>query len=265
MLKKKFYLSFLLILTLAVSVFAAGCASSPAEEDSLERVLSAGQISFAMSGGYPPFNFYDEDNVLKGFDVDVASEIAERLGVEFVPVTTDWSGIIEGLRSGVYDGILGSMAITEEREKVVDFSVPYYYSGAQLVVAENSSLAAKENLEGKIIGVVTGTTYEQDASVLNPGDVRLYKDDNQTLMELGSGVIDAVITDRVVAVNAVNGDDFALELLDMPLRSEDIGVAFRDSDDTLREKVNQILQEMHEDGSLSAVSEKWLNTDVTVK
>lgn len=87
-----------------------------------------------MSGGYPPFNFYSDTNELVGFDVDVAREVAARLGVALKPVTTEWSGIIEGLRSGVYDGILGSMAVTEDRLKVVNFSTPYYYSGAQMMV-----------------------------------------------------------------------------------------------------------------------------------
>jgi len=214
---------------------------------------------------YSPFNYYDEKNQLVGFDVDVSGAIAKRLGVEFKPVTTDWSGIIEGVRSGVYDGILGSMAITAEREEKVDFSVPYYYSGAQLVVKKNSNYNEPEDLEGKIIGVVTGTTFEADAQNLGAGEIKLYNDDNQTLMELDSGVVDDVITDRVVGVNAINNGRFSIELLGNPLRSEDIDVAFKDSDDSLREAVDEILKEMHKDGTLTQLSEKWLKVDITNK
>ncbi|KJS85679.1 MAG: ABC transporter substrate-binding protein [Peptococcaceae bacterium BICA1-8] len=248
---------------LAVTLVFSGCGQD--KGDALVRVQKAGEISFAMSGGYPPFNYYDDKNELVGFDVDVSTEVAKRLGVEFSPVTTDWSGIIEGLRSGVYDGILGSMAVTDERKEKVDFSVPYYYSGAQLVVKENSPYNDPADLKGKIIGVVTGTTFESDAEKLGAGEIKLYKDDNQTLMEVNSGAVDAVITDRVVGVNAINSGKFKIKLLGNPLRSEDIAVAFSQSDDSLREAVDKILNEMHEDGTLKQLSEKWLQADITKK
>jgi len=255
-------LSVLMVLLTAALIFS-GCGQK--NEDALKRVQKAGEISFAMSGGYPPFNFYDEKNQLVGFDVDVSKEVAKRLGVEFKPITTDWSGIIEGLRSGVYDGILGSMAVTEDRKKKVDFSVPYYYSGAQLVVQKNSGYHNPEDLKGKVIGLVTGTTFEDDAKKLGAGEIKLYKDDNQTLLELDSGVVDAVITDRVVGVNAINKGKFNIELLGNPVRSEDIAVAFRKSDSSLRDAVDKILKEMHEDGTLTKLSEKWLKVDITKK
>lgn len=249
---------------LALSAFAlTGCDDGPA--DSLTRVKDAGEISFAMSGGYPPFNFYDTENHLVGFDVDVANEVAKRLGVKLKPVTTEWSGIIEGLRSGAYDGILGSMAVTDERLKVVDFSTPYYYSGAQLMVRKDAGFDTPDDLRGKILGVVTGTTFADDARKLGAGDVKLYKDDTQTLMELNSGVVDGVITDRVVGVNAMNSGKFDVAPLGSPLRSEDIAAAFNKKDDTLLTEVNAILKAMHEDGTLTRLSEKWLKTDITTK
>ncbi len=118
-----------------------------ASDGSLQRVKDAGKIVFAMSGGYPPFNYFDDGDQLTGFDVDIGREVAKRLGVEYEPVTTDWNGILEGLRSSRYDGIFGSMAITEERMEVVDFTDPYYYSGAQLIVAKDSNLQGPEDLE----------------------------------------------------------------------------------------------------------------------
>ena len=253
---------FSLISLLALLVLALTACSSP-PPTGLERVKKAGKISFAMSGGYPPFNFYDTTNTLTGFDVDVAAEVAKRLGVTSAPVTTDWSGIIEGLRSGAYDGILGSMAVTEERGKVVDFSTPYYYSGAQLMVRKGAPFATPAGLAGKTIGVVTGTTFADDAKALGAGEVRLYKDDNQTLMELSTGVVDGVITDRVVGVTAMQGGKFDVVALGSPLRREDIAVAFRKGDDTLRAEVDRILAAMHADGTLSRLSEKWLHSDIT--
>lgn len=255
-----------LLVAAAASIFLLGLVScSDKEVDSLERVRKAGEISFAMSGGYPPFNFYSDSNELVGFDVDVAREVAARLDVSLKPVTTEWSGIIEGLRSGVYDGILGSMAVTEDRLKVVNFSTPYYYSGAQMMVKKDSSLTSPEDLRGRIVGVVTGTTFADDATKLGVGEVKLYKDDTQTLTELSSGVVDGVITDRVVGVNAMNSGKFEIEALGAPLRSENIAVAFNKKDETLLEAVDQILKAMHEDGTLARLSVKWLNTDITSK
>ncbi|MDD2619254.1 MAG: ABC transporter substrate-binding protein [Syntrophomonadaceae bacterium] len=272
--KKNQLLVITLVMIFTLGLLISGCGQNEKEtssinqneqgDNSLERVKNAGEITFSMSGGYPPFNYYDEKNQLVGFDIDVCNEVAKRLDVEFKAVPNEWSGIVEGLRSGVYDGILGSMAITEERNAVVDFSIPYYYSGAQLLVREDSLLQSKEELEGKKVGLVTGTTFEGDANKLK-ADVKLYKDDNQTLMELQNKNLDAVITDRVVGITAINNSEFDVKLLGKPLRSEDIAVAFRQEDDTLREAVNEVLQAMHDDGTLSTLSEKWLKQDISTK
>jgi polar amino acid transport system substrate-binding protein len=257
------YTWFLCAIIVSMSLCLGACSNEP--ENGLERVKKAGMISFAMSGGYPPFNFYNDKNELVGFDVDVAREIAKRLDVKLKPVTTEWSGIIEGLRAGTYDGILGSMAVTPKRQEVVDFSVPYYYSGAQVMARADAPETTPQAFRGKTIGLVTGTTFEEDAKQLGAGEVRLYKDDTQTLMELNNGVIDAVITDRVVGVNAMNKGGFKIKLVGNPIRSEDIAVAFRKSDSTLREQVNAILEDLHAQGVLSKLSQKWLGVDITVR
>ena len=157
------------------------------------------------------------------------------------------------------------MAVTPKRQEVVDFTTPYYYSGAQLMVKKDAPFTSPADLKGKIVGLVTGTTFENDAKALDAKEVKLYKDDNQTLLELDSGVIDGVITDRVVGVNAMNSGKFNIKPLGSPLRSEDIAVAIRKGDDTLLKEINRILEEMHSDGTLSRISEKWLKTDITKK
>lgn len=117
-----------------------------AADGSWERVKRAGEIRFAMSGGYPPFNYYDDQNQLTGFDVEIARAVCKELGVKYTPITSAWDGIIEGLRAKRYDGVWGSMAITEERMRVVDFSDPYYLSGAQLLVKKGSPISGPEAL-----------------------------------------------------------------------------------------------------------------------
>ncbi|MCB2294779.1 transporter substrate-binding domain-containing protein [Clostridium algoriphilum] len=125
----------------------AAAKDAPAKDSSLARVKKAGKITFALSGGYPPFNFISPDDKLTGFDVEIGKEVAKRLDVKYESVTTDWSGILEGLRSGRYDGIFGSMAVTPERLKVVNFTDPYYNSGAQLVVPKDSKIKSINDLK----------------------------------------------------------------------------------------------------------------------
>jgi polar amino acid transport system substrate-binding protein len=121
-------------------------------------------------------------------------------------------------------------------------------------------------MEGKKIAVVTATNFEKDAQELN-AELKLYDDDNSTLMELINGRVDGVITDRIVAVTAMSemeGGD-TLALAGGVMRAEKIGIAINKNDDTLLEAINGILAEMHEDGTLTKISEKWLGIDVTVE
>jgi polar amino acid transport system substrate-binding protein len=245
-----------IILFLMMLSFVLFQACSADKGDSLTRIRSAGEISFAMEGTYPPFSFYTDKNELVGFDVDVAREVAKRLGVKVKLVPTPWGSIIPRLHAGAYDGILGSMAVTEERQKLVAFSMPYYYSGAQLMVRKDASFNGPSDLKGCIIGVVGGTTYENDAKSLEPSSIRQYPDDSQTLHVLHEGVLDGVITDRVVGVYFMNNGQYDLKPLDAPLRNEKMAVAFRKEDDVLLRKVNKILEKMHKDGTLSSLIKK---------
>lgn len=263
----------LLVVTMVVFIIIFTACSSGIEgtsgstEDSLQRVLDNGKLTVVGSGGYPPFNFFNEEGSIVGFDVDVGMEIAERLGVELDYVTSDWDGLVEGLRNKRYDGILGSMAITEERLKVVSFTDPYYYSGAQLVVHKDSGITDPAQMNEKTIAVATGTNFVGDAEALG-ATASLYQDDNATMLELISGRVDGVITDRLVALEAMGkisgGED--LLLAGEILRLEEMAIAINKEDTSLLDKINVILQEMHEDGTMKTISEKWHNgADITKK
>lgn len=256
--------SILLVLLVFIAFSFAACSED--ESNSLKRVENNGVLTVVGSGGYPPFNFMKDGEVV-GFDVEVGEEIAKRLGVDLDYVTSDWDGLTEGLRNKRYDGILGSMAITEKRQEVVDFTIPYYYSGAQLFVLKDSNIETTEDMKGKKIAVATGTNFVKDAENLG-AEVSYYQDDNATLMELVNGRVDGIITDRLVGISAVkeiSGGDKVIAVGNL-LRLEKMGIAINKEDKELLEKVNVILQEMHDDGTLTKISEKWLDgADVTVK
>lgn len=273
----------LIVLLILCLIFIGGCSGTqepPQDSEetetpeavegdgSLDRVLEAGVLTVVGSGGYVPFNYRDESDpdTVVGFDVDVGLEIAKRLGVELNYETSAWDGLPDGLRAGRYDAILGSMADTEARREIISFTVPYYYSGAQLVVNKNSGITDPSEMTGKEVGVVTGETFAEDAEALG-ATVVYYDDSNPILLELFAERIDGMITDRLVAISAMKeiarGDE--LMLAGNLLRLETMAIAIKQEDNDLREKLDEILEEMHADGTLTEISMKWFGEDITVK
>jgi polar amino acid transport system substrate-binding protein len=250
---------FLLLLMAPFFLLLFGCSAN--QDDSLARIKKAGHISFAMSCGYPPFSFYNEKKQVVGFDVDVSKEVSKRLGIQAQIITTEWGGIINGLQSKSYDAILGSMSVTEERAAAVSFSIPYYYSRCRVIVRKGSPFKDPKDLMGKRIGVAQGTTFENDAKSLGAGTTRLYEDDEQALMALQKGAVDAAITDEIVSIYLTKRKGLTIEPIGDPLHTEKIAVAFRKGDESLLLQVNKILKAMHDDGTLRLLSEKIIKNE----
>ena len=248
-------LSIILTSTLAFSGVGVAAVSDPVPE---------GSMSFAMSGAYPPFNFVDIFGELQGFDVDISLEIANRLALEAEFVTTAFDTIVGGLQAKRYDTILGSLAITPEREEQVNFSDPYYTSGAQLVVRADSDINSPEDLSDARIAVVVGTTFEKEALKL-PGvvDVVLYEGEEQTLQDLQIGRVDGVITDRLIGLYMIEEMGFDLKLAGDPLYEEVIAVALHKDSTELLASVNEALADMRDDGTYQEISEKWFGQDIS--
>lgn len=247
---------------LSLMLVATACSAGAAGE-----TIEAGKLTVVGSGGYPPFNYISESGDVIGFDVDVGAELAKRLELELNYVTGEWSGLIEGLRNKRYDGILGSMAITDERLETVNFSIPYYYSGAQLVVRKDAGYQDPSEMVGNAVAVGIGTNFEQDAIDLG-AEPALYDDDNLTMMELINGRVDGLITDRLVAIEAMGkisgGED--LVMIGEILRLEQMAIAVNKDNAVLLEKINKALEEMHADGTMRTISEKWHNgADITIR
>ncbi len=255
------------VLMLAISSLSAFVFSSCTRDDksTLEKIMDKNVLTVVGSGGYPPFNFYNEQDEVVGFDVDTGLAIAQELGVILNYETSAWDGLIDGLKSGHYDAILGSMAITEDRLKEVSFTVPYYYSGAQLIVRVDAGISNPMDMLGKDIAVATGTTFADDVISLG-GNPVFYEDDNQTLAELLAGRVDGVITDRLVAIQGMKsmiGGDQLMMVGDL-LRTEQMALAVRKTDEELLEKLNEIINELHWSGRMIEISQKWFDgEDIT--
>ena len=187
-------------LVLLLCNFAAGAVLA----EDLAKVKEKGEIKMAMSGQYPPFNFVNDKNQLTGFDVEIGQAVAKRMGIKAVPLSTAWDGIIAGLLANKYELICGSMAITPERLKSIDFSDPYYRSGAQLFVKKDSAVKSVADLKGKKVGVTLGTTYEKWVREnITDADVRTYKGVPDMILEVSYGRIDGFITDKIVGALAI--------------------------------------------------------------
>jgi polar amino acid transport system substrate-binding protein len=233
--------------------------SNGAENDM--NLVKEGKLTFAMSGLYPPLNF-KKDGKLTGFDVEVGTEIAKRIGLEANPVTNPWETIIQGLKAKKYDAIIGSMTATPERDKQVDFTNPYYLSGAQIFVAEgNSDIQSKEDLAGKTVGVIQSSTWKDMAEELSD-DVKGYPTDVNALQDLALGRLDAVITDKIVGVNAKNEKGLEIQAIGDLLNEDRVSVAVTEGNKELVDKINEAIQSMIDDGTYAEISEKWFNENI---
>jgi len=253
-----------LILVTLILLAATGCSAAKSNSEpttTLDRIKADGKLTYAMSGQYPPFNFYNEQNQLTGFDVEIGQEIAKRMDVKPAPIATEWDGLIAGLTTSKFDMILGSMAITDERLQKVDFSSPYYRSGAQVIVPTDSNISSGADLKGKTVGVVLGTTFETKARELG-ATVKTYKGDPDAFNDMVNGRLDAVISDKIVGLSAINKNHYAFKLAGNLLYEEKMGIAIRKDSPKLLEAVNNALGKMMEDGTYQQISEKYFKADI---
>ncbi|MES0881759.1 transporter substrate-binding domain-containing protein [Roseibium sp. SCPC14] len=252
---------------LAAGVMAVATlgASQSVQADELATIKENGVMRIAMSGAYPPFNFVNEQNEVVGFDPAIGAEIAKRLGVEVEIVTTAWDGIIGGLLANKYDAIVGSMSITDERKKVVDFVGPYYRMSRGIFVKQGSDVADLAGLEGRKIGVTLGETHEQWAQEQEGWDVRTYKGLPELLLELDNGRIDAIVTDDIPVLLAIRENGNAISQLDtsgLAGVADQAGIAIRKGNPELHKAMQEALDAMQEDGTYLTIAEEWVGGDI---
>ena len=256
------------ILILGLSLCAmfsfVGCKNNT--QTTYEKVKEKKEITFAMTGQYPPFNYIDESGQLVGFDIDIANAIADKMGVTAKPQTIAWDGIITGLTGKRFDMIIGSMAITKERLEKINFSSPYYYDGAQLFVMQDSSISDISQLTNAKVGVVTGTTFHSFLSENYPDmEILQFESDVDNLRALKQGRMDALVTGKFVGLSAPEKYGIDIKTTGSLLYSEEIGIGIRKEDTELLDAVNTALQDIVDDGTYEAISQKWFNTNILEK
>ncbi len=249
--------------------------------DLLAEVCEKGVLTVSTDPAYPPASSLNEQTgEYEGFDIDVATEIANRLGVDVAWETPQWDVITAGSWNGRWDTTVGSMTPTNDRQEVLYFTQPYNYTPAVVVVpADDDSVSdLTSDLDGKKIGVCAGCTYEQFLNkeltiegyefdfVIDDAEVSGYDTDTTALQDLANGRLDAVITSVTTAQGYIDEGN-PVKIVGDPVFYEPLAVGFDKSSDpsseSLYEVVDDIVGEMHADGTLSAMAEEWYGLDTT--
>lgn len=229
---------------------------------------SSNTFRVGIDDTYPPMEYKDESGNFAGFDIDMAKEIAKRQNKEIEFVPTAWSAIFTGLSSDKYDCIISSLSITEERKKTIAYTRPYIANNQVIVVKiDNEDIKSEADLGNKIVAVQMGTTSEDSCNEFMKTtpfkDFKKYEGMIQALNDLKIGRVEAVVTDLVVGKYFVANDKESFKLVSTTLPNEPIAIGFAKANQAEADKIDKILEEMMNDGTLTRISEKWFGDDMT--
>ena len=280
-----------LAVALAALVVITACGGGGSAEggggggDLLQEVKDRGTLRVSTDPVYRPQSFQTSSGEFKGFDIDVTEEIAKRMGVDVEWIVPSWDVITAGSWNGRWDLSVGSMTITPERSKVLHFSPPYYYTPAAAAVHESNTdiTDVETDLDGKTIGVCSACTYEfyLDGTLNIPGNydfvidnpqIKTYDTDSSAVQDLalGDGVrLDAAMS-ALTTLEEAKDKGTPIKIVGDPLYYEPLAVAIDKESPAnpkpLVKEVSKIVEEMHKDGTLTELSEKWYDgIDLTKK
>jgi polar amino acid transport system substrate-binding protein len=262
---------FFAIVSLAIVVISAGCQKKEksSEDTSLADLQKRGVFVLGLDDSFPPLGFRNESNGIVGYDIDLATEVARRLGVTFKAQPIEWDAKEQELNTGKIDCIWNGFTMTPEREQALAFTKPYLDNAQVVVVLNDSGITALAGMAGKKIGIQSGSSAQEavDANASfkkSLKDVVMFKDNITALNDLEIKGVDGVVMDSVVANYSIQVTGKPFTVLTEGLANEEYGVAFRKGDRALRDKVQQLLEEMQKDGTVTAISDKWFGKDISV-
>ena len=243
----------------------AGCAK--AEAPAAEGGETTKQFVVGFDAEFPPMGFQDNNGDYVGFDLDLAKEVADRLGYEFVAKPISWDAKDQELESGNIDCIWNGFTISGREDKYT-WTDAYMENNQVVVVNADSDIKSLADLAGKKVAVQkdsSGLAALEENSALTDTFGELVKTDSYltALMDLESGGVDAIVMDEIVARYEIQTSGKNMVVLDEAIASEEYGVGFLLGNTELRDEVQAALEEMAKDGTLAEISNKWFGTDVT--
>ncbi|MEG0875432.1 MAG: transporter substrate-binding domain-containing protein [Clostridiales bacterium] len=270
-------LSIALIFCLALGLFACGSKDkedTATEEETtatatqtLDAIKEAGEIIMFTNAEFPPFEYRDDQNNVAGVDVDIANEIAKDLGVKLVVEDVNFDSIVTSIQAGKAAFGAAGMTVTPEREKNVDFSTKYVSSKQYVILPKGVTIKTIEDLDGKTIGVQSGTTGDfivsdaiegtDEAEALIPkAEIKGYNTAIMAAQDLVSGRLDAVVIDKLPAENitAANADaevtTVELTYADGSDTTEEYAICVQKDNKELLDAINATLDRLIKDGSI---------------
>ncbi len=250
--------------------------------ETLDRVMRKKLMVQVTDQAYPPFSQIDDKGKVVGFDIDVAAEIAKRIGVDIEVQTPTWEIITAGKWQGRFDICVCSMTPTTERKEVLDFPAAYYEASAVIVTTgDNVTVTKAADLNDKRVGVEASTTYEkylQKTLNIDAGKPvefpfesvkeKPYESEVMAFQDLGIGDgkrLDAIVANFLTAREQVKKADGKFKIVGEPLFSELIWVSVDKGDPEWEAKIKEIVEAMKADGTLKQISEKWIGVDIAPK
>lgn len=249
------------VLKTAIAALSLLCLPAIAQaQTALETIAKAGVLKVAVPQDFPPFGSVGADMKPRGYDIDMAELIAKGLGVkaELVPVTS--ANRIPFLTTGKVDLVISSLGKNPDREKVIDFSAPYapFFNG--VFGPADVAVSAPEHLSGKVVGVTRGSVEDLELTKVAPADatVKRYEDNNATISAFLSGQVELIATGNVVAAAILEKNPPKKPTPKFLIKNSPCYVGLGKGETALADKVNAIIASARADGSLDAISQKWL-------
>ena len=236
------------------------------EADLLARIQEKGEIVVATEGAWRPWTYHDESDALVGFDVEVATPIAEKLGVSATFVECPWDGIFAGIDAQRYDIAANGVEVTEERAEKYDFTTPYGYIRTALVVrGDNEDITSLEDLEGKQTCNSIGSTYMELAESYGAEAIGVDTLDETISMVL-AGRADATLNAEVSIYDYLSEHpDANIKIVALTDEASEVSIPLRKGEEnaSLLAAINQAIDELREEGELSRLSEKYFGSDIS--
>lgn len=232
--------------------------------------MSKEKLVLGFDDTFVPMGFKDDKGEVVGFDIELAKEVSKKIGKEITFQPIDWSMKESELNSGKIDMIWNGYTITEERKEKVNFTRPYLDNRQVIITLADSKINAKADLKDAKVGAqnqssaVDAINKEADlVKTFKDGKIYTFETNNDALMDLEAGRIDAVVADEILAryYIAKKGVD-KYKVLKDDFGSEAYGVGVRKDDKELLEKINKAFDDMKQDGTAKAISEKWFGEDI---
>ena len=257
------------ILTLGLAAILTGILATGtvayAADDELSQIQESGVLKVGVEGTYPPYTYHDENGELTGFDVEVAKAIADKLGVEADFTESAWDSLLAGIDSGRLDTVINAVSITDERSEKYDFAGPYFYITQQIVVAkDNDDIVDMDSLKGKKMANTATTAYLDLLEGAGASLVQINTSDEAVSL-ISSGRADFTTFNSVVFNEYLQQHpDANLKVaFVIPDVVDEYGVPVKKGETALHDAIQNAIDELKEDGTLSQLSMDYFDTDFT--